>query len=133
DDQSQPQILDAQWLQNNQLQVTIESPTHDDFCYNLAPNAVGHFTYDDHNGHSYRFSKHAIFVNGYDYKYFHDPDCTTYTGSNPYNYIVSYDPKKKPPSGATVDIRLSIYWDCGGDGSVESLWCPSCDVKFNSK
>ncbi|CAG8708752.1 12914_t:CDS:1, partial [Racocetra fulgida] len=124
----------AKWLPNNQLQVTIASPTHDAICDNYAPTAVGHLTFNDNNGHSYRFSKHAIFVNGYDFSNFDvNANCATYKGDNPYDYIVSYDPANAPPSGATVDIRLSIYWQCFGAGNVGSIWCVSCDVAFTSK
>ncbi|CAG8749849.1 18086_t:CDS:1, partial [Gigaspora rosea] len=90
----------------------------------------GHFTFDDHQGHSHRFSKHPNYVNG-----FNDNNVDCYLGRhigyNPYNYIVSYDPKNTPAQGSIVTIALSIYYKCGYEYFNNQTQCYSCDVKYD--
>ena len=128
-----PEIVSVEWLPNTQLNVTVQSPQISILCQTDdlhcgAPTAIGHFTFDDHNGNSYRFSKHADFVNGYN-----DSNCcdygTSYVGQNPYNYVVSYDFNQQPSHGSTVTIALSIYYLCS---IVVDIECFSCDVKYYS-
>ncbi|KAF0377868.1 hypothetical protein F8M41_012506 [Gigaspora margarita] len=121
----QPKLLDAKWLPNNQLSVSIQSPRILTFCGTDSPIAVGHFTFDDHKGHKFRFSHDPKYVNG-----FNDDNlsCNGHIGDNPYDYIVSYDPKHTPSDGSTVTIALSIYYLCSRDKQIE---CHSCDVKLD--
>ncbi|CAG8756659.1 4403_t:CDS:1, partial [Gigaspora rosea] len=125
----EPKILEAKWLPNNQLSVLIQSPRYLTLQCPNSPMAVGHFTFDDHQGHSHRFSKHPNYVNG-----FNDDNVNCYLGhnyhigDNPYNYIVSYDPNDTPAQGSIVTIALSIYYFCFHDGQTK---CHSCDVKLD--
>ncbi|KAF0532600.1 hypothetical protein F8M41_011101 [Gigaspora margarita] len=122
-----PAILEAKWLPNSQLSVLIQSPRFLTLQCPNSPMAVGHFTFDDHQGHSNRFSHHPNYVNG-----FNDDNvwCINnyHIGDNPYNFIVSYDPNNTPAQGSTVTIALSIYYFCFHDGQTK---CNSCDVKLD--
>src|SRR5260364_178056 len=124
-----PQILEAQWLPNSQLGVLIQSPRILTYCGPDSPTAVGHFTFDGHNGNRHRFSDHPNYVNGFD-----DENLMCYSGNhhirdNPYNYIVSYDPKDTPSPGSTVTIALAIYYWCENYGG--QTVCFSCNVKLD--
>ena len=123
-----PQILSAEWLPNWKLNVTVQSPTHDAVCQ-FAPTGIGHFTFDDKNGHWHRFLGDAEFVNGYNVD--RVSDCSSYVGQNPYSYVIGYDSKDAPPQGAPVEIALSIYYECSGD-YTNYVDCTSCDVTFSS-
>ncbi|CAG8738135.1 26464_t:CDS:1, partial [Gigaspora margarita] len=122
-----PKILEAKWLPNSQLSVLIQSPRFLILKCPNSPMAVGHFTFDDNQGHRNRFSHHPGYVNG-----FNDDNvwCINnyHIGDNPYNFIVSYDPNNTPAQGSTVIIAFSIYYFCyHHDGQTK---CNSCDVSL---
>ncbi|CAI2201346.1 10546_t:CDS:2, partial [Funneliformis geosporum] len=60
------EILNVEWLPNYNLKVTVQSPSYDGRPCKFAPEAIGHFTFkDNETGKSYRFSKSAVWINGY--------------------------------------------------------------------
>ena len=90
-----------------------------------APQALGHFTFDDGKGHYYRFLHHPVFVNGHvcDQKGEHE--------DNPFMKPFDFDPNKTPPNGTTVGVWISIYWNCYHE-TINAVECCSQDVYYPS-
>ena len=111
----------------------MQSPSSDGINCKIAPSAIGHFTFKvNETGKSYRFSKDAVWINGYNYENTSDEGCNEYIGVNPYDYVVSYDSKAAPPIGTSITVALSIYYECDSDAGTERAECVSCDVKYQT-
>ncbi|CAG8530164.1 13787_t:CDS:2 [Dentiscutata erythropus] len=99
------------------LEMSITSPTS-------APQAIGHFTFSDDKGHSYRWYKDPGFVNC--------QDCNNSCRyqANPYNTgFWLHDPYLAPPQGTWFDVWIAIYWDCVYQGN-ESISCISENIHY---
>ncbi|RIA95461.1 kinase-like domain-containing protein [Glomus cerebriforme] len=142
DGDQEPKLLNVEWLSASKINVTVQSPTKDPVCNDtltFAPETIGHFSFDDHNGHRFKFKTqqpNADWVNGYNFEITDlynvcNGFIPEHVGQNPYSYVVDYDPKKEPSKKhksyyinyQTMDSKMCE--DC-----KKYDWCNSCNAKW---
>ena len=99
------------------MNVTVSAPN------GSFPEGIGHFTFSDGKGFSDRISKDPIFINGH---------TCEYSGPNEVNPLETrwgYNIHQSPPSGDTVNIWLTLYWNCKID-DVCGLWCTAQELSY---
>ena len=116
-------VQNAVWLPNSQLQITVQ--VSGSGFPEPKPEALGHFTFGDDQGHYYRFLQNPVFVNTHDCEY------RGYNETNPFTITYSYDPAQTPPKGTKVGIWVAIYWNCD-TRTFSAINCCSQNVYYSS-
>ncbi|CAG8706442.1 hypothetical protein C2G38_2229894 [Gigaspora rosea] len=90
---------------------------------------IGHFNYINPYGNyvSVRILKQGEMVNNHICNKI-DPNEV-----NPFKRSWEFDPALTPPTGAIVDVELSIYWECIYSHSNGGIGCKHGDVSTNVK
>ncbi|RIB29737.1 hypothetical protein C2G38_2055964 [Gigaspora rosea] len=93
------EFLDAT-LYPGTLEIKVSSPN------TSSPHALGHFSFHDDHGHSYRFLDGPQFVNC--------QECANHTSCqiNPFTFHGTFDPKLTPKKGDWFNVSVAVYWNC---------------------